>query len=365
MANIPLPKKYLHEIIDVINDAIILTDRWGKILLFNQTAEEFFGYQEGEILGQNLRVVFLEDDQIYFFPNILKATLRVGSYQGEVLLQKRDHGRIFGYLATSLYRAEDETDNLIIITVHNIERFKALERAYFESVGLAGLGRLAEGIAHEIRNPIVSISGFAQRLQGLVGDDSQEFRYLSIIREEIDKLEKIVRNVEEYAHIPLPAYGFYHITTLLKKAIREVEGRAGRHNVRIHMSHPEIDPADGLFADGELIIRSLTFLLHNAIAAIKGSGQVDVNATPIPSEERIAIEISDTGCGIPTENLEAIFEPFHTTKPRRVGINLSSARKIIEQHGGSISVRSIVGEGSHFRLILPRDRRRRERTGPI
>jgi len=365
MDRITLPKKYLNEIIDVINDAIILTDRSGKILLFNHTAEEFFGYPEEEVLGQDLGIVFLEDDQIYFLPNILKSTLRYGTYQGEILLCKKDYGRIFGYLATSLYRGEDETQNLIIVTIHNIDRFKALERAYFESVGLAGLGRLAEGIAHEIRNPIVSISGFAHRLEDLVAKDSSANRYLSIIKEEIDKLEKIVKNVEEYAHIPLPAYGFHHILNLIKRSIREVESRAGKHKVQIQLTHPDIKPSDGLYADGELVVRSLTFMLHNAIDAIKESGQVAVMVSLSDSDDRIAIEISDSGCGIPEDNLDAIFEPFFTTKPRRVGINLTTVRKIIEQQGGTISVQSSVGKGTTFRILLPRDRRRRERTGPL
>ena len=365
MARITLPKKYLNEIIDVINDAIILSDRSGKILLFNHTAEAFFGYSEEEVLGQSIGIVFLEDDQLYFLPNILKATLGRGSYEGEALLRKKDNGRIFGYLATSLYRGEDEEHNLIIFTVHNIDRFKSLEKAYFESIGLAGLGRLAEGIAHEIRNPIVSISGFANRLQSLVAEDSSAKRYLSIIGEEIDKLEKIVKNVEEFAHIPLPAYGFHKIIGLVQRAIREAEARAGRHKIQIALTYPDIEASEGLYADGELIVRSLTFMLHNAIDAIKESGRVEVRITLFGSGDRIAIEIADSGCGISEENLDAIFEPFFTTKPKRVGINLTTVRKIIEQHGGTISVTSTVGGGTSFRILLPRDRRRRERTGPI
>ncbi len=114
------------------------------------------------------------------------------------------------------------------------------------------------------------------------------------------------------------------------------------------------------FIDGDLLARALSYILDNALEAVNEGGSIHV--TLFPKDDFIGIEISDTGCGIPEEHLGAIFDPFFSTKPDRIGINLATAHRIIKEQGGTIQVSSQQGKGTSFSIFLPRDRRRRIRT---
>ena len=114
------------------------------------------------------------------------------------------------------------------------------------------------------------------------------------------------------------------------------------------------------FVDRDLLSRALTSILNNALEAIKDGGKIHVKL--FPRGDSVGIEISDTGCGIPEDNLTAIFDPFFSTKPDRVGISLTIAHRIVKEQGGTIRVKSRRGKGAIFSLFLPMDRRRKVRT---
>jgi signal transduction histidine kinase len=114
------------------------------------------------------------------------------------------------------------------------------------------------------------------------------------------------------------------------------------------------------FIDGDLLSRALRSILENAIEAVNEGGKIRIKL--FPKDDHVGIEISDTGCGISQENLDAVFDPFFSTKPDRVGISLTTARRIIKEQGGTIQASSQRGKGTSFSVLLPMDRRRRIRT---
>ncbi|UCD71301.1 MAG: PAS domain S-box protein [Syntrophobacterales bacterium] len=354
--------RFLHQAIDLIENAIIITDTSGTILYLNKRAQKLFGYGVKASLGKSIGMLFLPDDLTHFLPNILKKSQLKGGYKGENLLRDRNNTRVFVRLATSLYRGENTDGNWIVFTIQDITKLKELERNYYESQRLASLGRMVEEIAHKIRNPVVSIGGFAKRISKKISQGNQ-LQYFKMIQEEVRSLEGIVDQVQGFATLPKSVYNKQSIREIIEGSLKSISANASRKRVLIdfEMEKPNWSPT--VFIDGGLLARALRYILDNAIEAIDGEGSIHVKL--FSKGHFIGIEISDSGCGISEEHLGAIFDPFFTTKPSKVGISLATAHRIIKEQGGTIQVSSKQGKGACFTIFLPKERRRKIRTGAL
>ena len=351
--------RFLQQAIDLIEDAIIITDTSGTILYLNKKARELFGYGVKASIGKSIGMLFLPDDLTYFLPNILKKTQVKGGYEGENLLQDRNKTMVFVRLATSLYRGESRDGNWIIFTIHDITKLKELERNYYESQRLASLGRMVEEIAHKIRNPVVSIGGFAKRISRTISEGNQ-LQYFKRIEKEIGRLEGIIDQVQNFATLPKPVHKTQNIRKIIEASLKSISTNASQKRVVIdfEVEKPSWNPI--VFIDGGLLAKALSYILDNAIEAINGEGSIHVKL--FSKDDFIGIEISDTGCGIPEENLRSIFDPFFSTKPDKLGISLAMTHRIIKEQGGTIQVLSQQGKGTRFAIFLPKERRRKIRT---
>ncbi len=350
---------FLRRAMDLIESAVIITDTSGNMLFLNRKARGLFGYSTKGSVGKFIGIVFLPDDLLNFLPNILKITRDEGEYRGEILLRKKNGKRIFVKLETSLYQGEGRNEGRIVFTIQDIEIIKELERDYLESERLASLGRMVERISHTIRNPMVSIGGFARRISRNLTDEDL-IGYFKRIEREINRLEAIIDQVQKFTAVPKPIHRREDIREAIEVSLQSISAEASKKGVEIHLqvTDPKWHPMP--FIDRELLSRALSSILDNALEAIKDAGEI--NVTLFPRGDHVGIEISDTGCGIPEDNLNAIFEPFFSTKPDRVGINLTIAHRIIKEQGGTIRVASQEGKGTRFSLFLPMDRRRKIRT---
>lgn len=350
---------FLLRVIDLIETGIIITDSSGTMLFLNRKARKLFGYGVRASIGKSIGMIFLPDDLPYFLPNILKTTRVEGEYRGENLLRKRNETRIFVKLETSLYQVDGKGEDRIIFTMQEIEKLKELERDYLESQRLVSLGKMAEGIAHKIRNPIVSIGGFARRISRKISHGDQG-HYFKRIEREIDRLEAIVDRVQEFAILPKPIHRRQNIRRIIEASLKSLSAEASQRALAIdfEVEGPNWNPMS--FIDGDLFARALAYILDNALEAIEDGGTIHVKL--FPKHDFIGVEISDTGCGIPEGNLGAIFDPFFSTKPDKVGMSLATAHRIIKEQGGTIQVSSRQGKGTSFSILLPKDRRRRIRT---
>jgi PAS domain S-box-containing protein len=350
---------FLHRAIDLIENAIIIADTSGTMLFLNKKARGLFGYGMRASIGKSIGMLFLPDDLTHFLPNILKTTRVEGEYRGENLLRKKNGTRMFVKLETSLYQGEGGSGDRIIFSIQEIEKFKELERDYLESQRLASLGKMAEGIAHKIRNPIVSIGGFAKRISRRISQGDQT-HYFKRIEKEIGRLEAILDQVQEFSILRKPVHKRQNIRKIIEASLKSLPAKASQKRLIIHfeVEGPNWNPMP--FIDGDLLTRALSYILDNAFEAIEEGGSIHIKL--FPKGDFIGIEISDTGCGIPEGNFGAIFDPFFSTKPDRVGISLATAHRIIKEQGGTIQVSSQLGEGTSFSIFLPKDRRRRIRT---
>ena len=219
---------------------------------------------------------------------------------------------------------------------------------------LASLGVLASGVAHEIRNPLTAIKARLYTHQKLLTKGTPEHEDCDFIGEEINRLERIVRDFLQFARPSDPQLATVSPAALLRE-VRELlapELRAASVDLALEGA---VETA--IEADAHQIKQVLINLVRNAAESIGGSGTVTLRAREsrlaIGNARAVAIEVEDTGKGIPPDVQERLFDPFFTTKPSGTGLGLSIAARIVEKHGGALEFQTQPGRGTTFRLVLP------------
>jgi PAS domain S-box-containing protein len=352
-----------HDLLNLVPIAVLITDTHSKVLYANQHTESLFGYRKSEIEGQRIRKLFLKDDLVFFLPNIFYLTLYRSGFNGEVLLQRKDGSKIIVRLFTTAFKEEGGT--FIFFSIQEIQRLKNLEREGVEAERWASLGRMVEEIAHQVRNPIVSIGGFAKRLQRLFSSTQKSYSYLDQILHETRKLETVIRRVEEYVQIPKPSFERENIQEIVEAALQSFSKEASQTGVSFNLETRDLKEKGYLFLDRGLVIQAFSHVLKNSLEALaeapSGKETKTVTLTLFAGEEDIWVSISDKGQGIPKKNLNLIFEPFFSTRPDHVGLGLTFVRRVIGEHSGEVQVESRLNKGTTITLYFPKDRRRKIR----
>ena len=348
---------------DSIQVAFFLTDTHSTILFANQSAEELFGYSRREVEGKKIRMLFLHDDWLYLLPNIIYLTLYQDGFKGELLLRQRDGNKIFVHLVTTCFKEREET--FITFSFQEIQRLKSLERKRLEEEHWTRLGHMVEEIAHQVRNPIVSIGGYANRLLKTVPALREGQPYLTKLLQETNRLERMIQQLETYIRIPNPSFQQERVEEIAEEALRLSRKSLTVKGISVNLEAGGIKGEGVLFIDKAGVIKALLNLLENSVEAFEGIPKRKkgffIYVTLFEGEEFIGVSISDNGHGIQKKNLRLIFEPFFTTRPDRVGLGLPLVKRVIETHGGNIQVESRFGKGTTVTLYFPRDRRRRVR----
>ena len=352
-----------HHLLDTIQVALILTDVHSKVLFANRQIESLFGYEQKEVEGQRIRLFFLDDDLLFFLPNILYMTLYQEGFDGEALLRTKDGSNVFVRLVTSLFREEGET--FLTFSFHEIQRLKKLERERLQGERWESLGRMVEEIAHQVRNPIVSIGGYSKRLQKTVPPLTKGQSYLDQILQETKKLENMIRRVEEYVHVPKPACKRQGVQEVMETALRLFSEETPAKEVSFNIETTGLKEGECLFIDKTLVTRALSQILKNSVEAMEipplKKKKMTIGITLLEKDEEVAIAISDQGAGMSRKDQKLIFEPFFSTRPDHVGLGLTLVKRIIGEHGGRVRVESRLKKGTTVTLYFPKDRRRKIR----
>ncbi len=240
-----------------------------------------------------------------------------------------------------------------------LRRSRELEEQLQRSERSAVIGRLASGIAHEIRNPLNFINLSIDHLRETFGpaNEAQRAQYkhiLTTIKDELARLNRLVSDFLSYGRPAKLKLRELDALTLVEEVRDLVKAKADEQGVKITIESEGNDGGNGtrLNADPEQLKTCFSNLMINAIQAMPGGGELEVGL--FPSNDQLEIEITDTGTGILPESLEQIFEPYYSTKETGIGLGLPLTKKIIEEHGGQISVESEVGLGTTFVVSLPR-----------
>jgi signal transduction histidine kinase len=229
---------------------------------------------------------------------------------------------------------------------------------------LASLGEIISGIAHEIKNPLTGISCAVQVLQSEMSEDDDSRMVTGEILNHIKRLDTTVKALLNYARPKPPCLLSLKINDILDKAVFFVQPEANKQNVLIE-AEIEDDIPD-VMMDPDQMQQIFLNIIINAVQAMPEGGNLKIEisvkdytkvegeiAEMLACEKILAVTFEDTGVGIKREHMESIFDPFFTKKSKGTGLGLSISQRIVQEHGGEISVKSEVGKGSIFTVYLP------------
>jgi two-component system sensor histidine kinase HydH len=229
------------------------------------------------------------------------------------------------------------------------EELKRTQEKVIQSERMVCLARLTQGVAHEVRNPVMSIGGFAKRIKQKLSPEDSAYNYAEIIIKESGRLEKMVQDIEAYTQMREPKFGDVSPEKLIKSALEEWRQDGRDAGIQIHLDLPN----QGVTFPGDegLLMLVLRNLFQNAQEATADGGALSVTAYPEGRE--IVMKVADTGRGIPPEELPRIFDPFFTSRTQGSGLGLTVVHRIVSEHNGAIDVSSTPGEGTEFQIRLP------------
>lgn len=225
---------------------------------------------------------------------------------------------------------------------------------------MVALGELSNSIAHEIKNPLVSIGGFARRLYRVIPDDAMEKRYTQTIMVEVARLEKILTDIFNYTHDESIAFKECDLRKILEDSLSMTQSRIDAGGVKLVKEFPEEIPQ--IHGDYHQLRQVFSNLINNAYQSMKGQGMLSLRLHSIAKNgaSYVRVEVEDTGGGIDPQNLHNIFNPFYTTKDSSLGLGLPIVHKIVTSHRGQIEVDNQPGIGVNFIITLPASEKGRE-----
>jgi len=354
-------------IVQSLDSGLLTIDLEGRINFLNRTAEKILRRKEEELRNRSIYDLFPKINEV--MEEIRnKSSQDPPEYQRyeTTLLIEKDQRIHLGFSISPLTDPEGKTIGHTLI-FQDITRFKEMEEQMKRFDRMAAIGSLAAGLAHEIRNPLASLSGSIQMLKSELSLDESQSHLMEIILRESERLNALITDFLLFAHPPQTRPQPVEIERILDETL-ELFSHSPSFHEGIRLIRTPSDRIGEVIVDPDQIRQVLWNLLINASQSLSNGGEIRVRlekgdpslwrgALPFFSfkeaKEWIKISVEDTGIGIPPEEKEKIFEPFYTTKENGTGLGLSIVHKIIENHRGSIKVESEVGKGSTFTIFLP------------
>ena len=332
---------------------IIASDHNGYITTFNDSAIEMTGVVREDAIGKLTGFVLPKEFADFFIDRekgIESANdLRTGS-EKEITIITDNKKRHYLCHAIGIEGNLSEQQGRVLL-VSDITQLKGLEREMRENERLAAVGRMAAGVAHEIRNPLSSIKGLALLLKGKFAEKSSDSEAAGLLIEQVERMNRTVSELLSFARPAPLKLQKISLKNLLENTLRlmETDISNNRINIAFEIAPDLLDVA----ADRDRLNQVFINLLLNAVQAMGQGGELRITAKNSTKMNAVLIKIHDNGCGIPQENIAQLFYPYFTTKSGGTGIGLAISQKIISDHNGTIRIESVEGEGTLVTVELP------------
>ncbi len=337
-------KTYTENVVESMADGLISVNRERKIVTLNRKAAEFFGAKEGDLKNKEISKVLGID-----IDHLLKEQAGV-LRDWELKVSDKKGSAIPLSLSAAPLKDENDREMGSVLLLRDLREIRDLQERVRRSERLASLGRLAAGVAHEVRNPLSSIRGFAQFFQNRFKGQEKEQEYAAVMVREVDRLNRVITELLDFARPKEPHRELHGAGEILEQTLKVLESELAKKNITVEKNLAASLPP--ILVDRDQLSQALLNLLLNALESMEGAGKVRISVES-GGAEVVAISISDTGRGIPKEELERVFEPFFSTKRKGTGLGLAVVHQIIESHKGEIQVETREGEGTTFRITLP------------
>jgi two-component system, NtrC family, sensor histidine kinase PilS len=328
-------------IVRSLSSGLLTVDQDGFVLFANPTALDLLGRRD-ELGG-------LHGDEL--IPGLAARLDDSGGFRNRFELSiRRPHDNRELHLELICSPLLDEEGAFLghIVNFHDVSEIRELERSLRRHERLTALGTLAASVAHEVRNPLAAISGCAELLEGeSLGEEDQ--RLVRVIRRESSRLADIVAELLDYTRPRTLQRGTIELRSLLTDLVESFRADPGNEEITLISSLPR-EPTEAEL-DATALTQVLWNLIRNGAEAMDGRGRLELGLQA--TGEHIRLSVRDFGKGIPTEELEHIFEPFFSTKAGGTGIGLALVQRIVEEHDGKVEVFSSPGNGTQFVIELP------------
>ena len=349
-------KNFTESIIQSIGSGIIITEMNDTITYINRAGERILGYFKAELMGRPFSIFSLKEKQS-MIPSFLNNPDDLDTRK-EGWMRKKDHTEFpVGFTINNHLSIRGERIGKIVV-FRDLTNVYKIQEEILRMDRLVSLGKLASGIAHELRNPLAGIKTTAQALgEEMSGDDSRR-EYLHRITKEIDRLNDLLKTFFSFAKPQNLNLVHCHIKDIINEIIPFLIKEIADKGIRfIETYHPQLSK---IKVDKTQMHQVFLNLFLNAIQAMPNGGELKIEAGPMISnslegfkQNFSKVVISDTGRGIPPHIVHRIFDPFFTTKSKGIGLGLSITYQIIKKHGGTIKVESRWEKGTSFVINLP------------
>jgi len=341
-------KAFSDNLVDNMPIGLLATDTSQNVVAMNYVAGRILEISVPDSIGKGAAQV-LPKELLQQFQNLHMS--------GGLVEQEIDcalkNGKVIP-LEANATQLKDEFGNLLgsVLLFKDLSEVRALRKEIARNQRLAAVGRLAAGVAHEIRNPLSSIKGFATYFKERYQDAPEDLHIANIMIQEVDRMNRVVGQLLEFARPVAISKRPLNLKPFVADTLKLVERQATEKNIRIQANLADL--AETVLIDPDKMNQVLLNLYLNAIESMdEGGGSLRVTLTADNPARQVTVRIADTGSGIREQDLGHIFDPYFTTKAAGTGLGLAIAQKIIEGHGGTIRIDSKSGRGTTATLVLP------------
>jgi len=343
-------------------DAVIAVDDALRVVFWNAAAEALTGRSSRRAEGRSLKELLPPDASL---TRHLAETVRTGESrgEGETTLLTPDGHTIPVSIVTAPLFDHGGTVGAAVAVLRDISRIRELEAEVRRGETLAAAGRMAVGLAHEIRNPLGAIRGAVQLLAREVAPGSRFGEYTQVLIQEVDRVNRIIEQLLDLARPVQLRTAPLNLHQLLERvALLAAEGAQAQGVTIVRRYDPSLPP---ILGDEDRLVQVFHNLVRNALDAMKGGGRLTlttrISLSPVFAKmdlgagqrSMVEVQVTDEGTGIPARVQAKVFDPFFTTKERGLGLGLALCHRILEEHKGAVRIDSVEGRGTTVTCFLP------------
>ena len=287
------------------------------------------------------------------FPQMAAMAAKIsgpgGVASGEVALNQKEKGDLRLDMTVSAIPADEDQIQGFVLLFRDLTQIRDLKKQVETNRRLAAIGKLAAGVAHEIRNPLSSIKGFATYFSRQYENEPEDVEIAKIMIQEVERMDRSITQLLEFAKPMAVQIKQVRIDPLIQHSLKLISHDLGKKKIRVQTDFRT--QRETIHTDPERICQVLLNLYMNALHAMDRNGILEIGVTDVADD--LEIRVADNGCGIPAKDLEKIFDPYFTTRAKGTGLGLSIVHRIVENLKGEIRVESRPSKGTVFYITLP------------